>query len=81
MLRAPKVVDLRADPFERATEESIYYHDWLIRRMFVFVPAQAGVAQFLETFKEFPPRQRPASYTIDQVHGKDAEGAGREQVS
>jgi arylsulfatase len=67
MLRAPKLFDLRADPFERADRESIYYQDWWIRRMFIAVPAQQGVAKFLQTFKEFPPRQRPASFTIDQV--------------
>lgn len=76
LLRAPKLVDLRADPFERAMDESIYYNDWIIHRMFVFVPAQFGVAKFLESFKEFPPRQRPASYTIDQVMEKMLKGPG-----
>ena len=66
-LRAPSITDLRADPFERAAEESIGYHDWSAHRMFLMVPAQAGVAQFLATFKEFPPRQKAASFTIDQV--------------
>jgi arylsulfatase A-like enzyme len=65
--RAPKLVDLRSDPFERAREESMNYGDWLFHRVFVFVPAQAGVAKFLETFKEFPPRQKAASFTVDQV--------------
>jgi arylsulfatase len=59
--------DLRADPFERADRESIYYNDWAIRRMFLGVPVQQGVAKYLESFKEFPPRQKPASFTIDQV--------------
>jgi arylsulfatase A-like enzyme len=67
LLRAPKMFDLRADPFERADRESIYYKDWGIRRMFLGVPVQQGVAKYLESFKEFPPRQRPASFTIDQV--------------
>jgi arylsulfatase len=67
MLRAPKLYNLRADPFERAPETSATYYDWLFRHAFVIVPAQQGVAKFLETFKEFPPRQKPASYTIDQV--------------
>ncbi|MEW6439812.1 MAG: arylsulfatase [bacterium] len=66
-LRAPKLCDLRADPFERAADESAFYMDWSIRHMFVFVPAQQGVAKFLESFKEFPPRQKPASFSIDQV--------------
>jgi arylsulfatase A-like enzyme len=75
-LRAPTITDLRADPFERAGEESMNYGDWLFHRIFVFVPAQAGVAQFLETFKEFPPRQKAASFTIDQVLQKITKGIG-----
>jgi arylsulfatase A-like enzyme len=74
--RIPRLIDLRTDPFERAGQESIYYKDWLFRHAFVFVPAQAGVAKFLETFKEFPPRQRPASFTIDQVLEKMMKGPG-----
>jgi len=73
--RIPRLIDLRTDPFERAGE-SIYYKDWLFRHAFVFVPAQVGVAKFLETFKEFPPRQRPASFTIDQVLEKMMRGPG-----
>ena len=76
VLRIPRLIDLRSDPFERAGEESIYYKDWIFRHAFVFVPAQAGVAKFLETFKEFPPRQRPASFTIDQVLEKMMKGPG-----
>jgi arylsulfatase len=75
-LRAPTITDLRADPFERAADEGIGYHDWSAHRMFLMVPAQAGVAQFLETFKEFPPRQKSASFTIDQVLQKMLKGAG-----
>ena len=74
--RIPRLIDLRTDPFERAGEESIYYKDWVFRHAFVFVPAQVGVAKFLETFKEFPPRQRPASFTIDQVLEKMMRGPG-----
>ena len=65
--RGATLTDLRGDPFERAADESVYYHDWLLHRMFVIVPAQAGVSQFLGTFKEFPPRQKPASFTVDQA--------------
>jgi arylsulfatase A-like enzyme len=67
MLRLPKLFDLRGDPFERADRESIYYIDWELRHAFVFVPAQQYVAQFLQSFKDFPPRQRSASFSIDQV--------------
>jgi arylsulfatase len=67
-LRFPKLFDLRADPFEHADEiDAMGYQRWRAERMFVLVPAQAYVAQFLETFKEFPPRQKPASFSIDQV--------------
>ena len=67
----PKLFDLRSDPFEHAEEiDAMGYQRWRAERMFVLVPAQAYVAQFLETFKEFPPRQTPASFTIDQVMEK-----------
>ena len=54
-LRAPKLYNLRADPFERGPD-SIYYADWTAHRMFLLVPAQAFVGQWLESFKDFPPR-------------------------
>ncbi len=76
MTRAPTLIDLRGDPFERAKEESNLYGEWMFRRLFVIVPAQAGVAQFLETFKEFPPRQKPASFSIDQALEMMKKGAG-----
>jgi len=66
-LRLPKLYDLRADPFERADHESIGYSRWRIDHAFVFVPAQILVADFLKTFVEYPPRQKPASFGIDQV--------------
>jgi arylsulfatase A-like enzyme len=67
MLRAPQLYNLRTDPFERAPKTSATYFDWLFRHAFVIVPAQQGVAKFLGTFNEFPPRQKPASFSIDQV--------------
>jgi arylsulfatase len=69
-LRAPKLFNLRSDPFEEADEIGIGYEQWWAEHMFVFVPAQAIVAEFLATFQEFPPRQTPASFTIDQVMEK-----------
>jgi arylsulfatase len=67
-LRGPQLTNLRSDPFERATEDaSVFYDKWKADRAFLFVPAQAIVGQFLATFKEFPPRQRPASFSIDQA--------------
>ena len=65
-LRTPKLFNLRSDPFERS-DESIFYGKWLADRMFMFVPAQAIVADFLKTFEEFPPRQKPASFSVDQA--------------
>jgi arylsulfatase len=69
-LRGPLIFNLRRDPYERAYRTSNTYYDWLIDRVFFLVPAQAYVGQFLETFKEFPPRQKPASFSIDQVMEK-----------
>jgi arylsulfatase len=67
-LRAPKLYNLRSDPFERGDEDgSVFYDKWMADRAFLLVPAQAIVADFLNTFKEFPPRQRPASFSIDQA--------------
>jgi arylsulfatase A-like enzyme len=66
-LRVPKLFSLRADPFERADHEGIDYERWRLERVFLLVPAQAYVANWLQSFKEFPPRQEPASFSIDQV--------------
>jgi arylsulfatase len=66
-LRLPKLFNLRADPFEEADQIGIGYSAWRVDHLFLLVPAQAFVAQFLATFKEFPPRQKAASFTIDQV--------------
>jgi arylsulfatase len=66
-LRVPMLVDLHADPFERAEFEGIDYNHWRIDRVYLLVPAQAYVANWLSSFKEFPPRQRPASFNLDQV--------------
>ncbi|MGH8068186.1 MAG: arylsulfatase [Candidatus Entotheonellia bacterium] len=74
-LRLPKLFDLRADPFERADHEAIDYGRWRAERVYLLVPAQAFVGQFLATFKEFPPRQKAASFGIDQVLEKLTAGA------
>ncbi|TXL81537.1 arylsulfatase [Vineibacter terrae] len=67
-LRAPKLFDLRADPFERADITSNTYYDWLMSDgAGVFLAAPAIVGQFLATFKEYPPSQRPSSFSIDQI--------------
>ncbi len=69
-LRVPLLFNLRRDPYERATLTSNTYYDWLLDHVFFFVPAQAYVGDFLETFKEFPPRQKAASFSLDQVMEK-----------
>jgi arylsulfatase len=66
-LRVPKLFHLRRDPYEFADITSNTYYDWALDRAFVLVPAQAYVARFLATFKEFPPRQKPASFSLDRV--------------
>ena len=67
-LRIPKVFNLRRDPYERADTDSNNYEDWTMRKVAIYGrPGTVKVQQFLMTFKEFPPRQRPASFTIDQV--------------
>ena len=69
-LRVPKLIDLRADPFERGPEEGMDYGHWRLERVFLLVPAQAYVGQWLQSFGQFPPRQKPASFSLDQVMQK-----------
>ncbi len=69
-LRVPLIFNLRRDPYERASETSNTYYDWVIDRVFLLVPAQQYVGNFLASFKEFPPRQKAASFSIDQVMEK-----------
>jgi len=75
-LRIPLITNLRRDPYERAHVTSNTYYDWMIDRVFFLVPAQAYVANFLETFEEFPPRQKAASFSIDQVMEKMQSNVG-----
>lgn len=77
-LRIPLLVNLRRDPFERGMVTSNTYDDWFLDRAYLLVPAQSYVARFLTTFKEYPPRQKAASFSLDQVMAKLAEGAGSE---
>ena len=66
-LRVPKIFNLRTDPFERADITSNTYYDWLLDHAWVVVPMQAYVAGMLETFSKFPPRQKPASFSLVEV--------------
>jgi arylsulfatase len=65
-LRAPLLFNLRGDPFERG-DSSIEYEKWFFDRSFVVVPSQVVVAKWLESFKDFPIRQKPASFNLDAV--------------
>ena len=68
--RAPYIYNLRTDPFERATITSNTYYDWLLDHSFFAMPAQEIVGRFLATFREYPPRQKAASFTIQQILDK-----------
>ncbi len=69
-LRLPLIFNLRRDPFERAQITSNTYYDWMFSRAYMLVPAQAIVGDFLETFQEYPPRQKAASFSLDKVMEK-----------
>jgi arylsulfatase len=75
-LRTPKVFDLRSDPYERADITSNSYYEWLLGGNVAgaFFSSQPVVAKFLTTFKEYPPSQRPSSFSIDQIVEKMERG-------
>jgi arylsulfatase A-like enzyme len=66
-LRVPMIFNLRRDPYEQASITSNTYYDWVLDRAYLLVPAQAYVGQFLATFKDYPPRQKAASFSLDKV--------------
>ena len=70
------LANLRMDPFERAWDESIGYSQWWVDHMFVFAPAGAYVGQWLQSFREFPPRQKPGSFNLERVMEAIEKGAG-----
>ena len=76
-LRIPKLYNLRSDPFERGPE-SIEYSDWFTHRVFILVPAQAEVARWLQSFKDFPPRAKPASFTVSDAMEKIEAATGKD---
>jgi len=69
-LRVPKIFNLRTDPFERADTDANNYERWWTERVFALVPAQTFVAEYIETLKEFPPRQKPAKFNVDEALAK-----------
>jgi len=76
-LRFPKLFNLRSDPFETADHESINYGKWRVEHAFVLVPAQAYVGQFLGTFRDYPPRQKAGSFSLDNALEALQSGAGK----
>ena len=66
-LRVPLMFNLRRDPFERAQHNSNTYYDWIMYHAFKVYEMQAVVAQQIEDFEKFPPRQKPASFNLDTV--------------
>jgi arylsulfatase len=69
-LRVPKIFNLRTDPYERADITSNTYYDWLFDHVYLLVPAQDYVGQFLATFRDYPQRQKAASFNLDEVMAK-----------
>ena len=69
-LRLPSLFNLRSDPFERAQHEAGDYVRWFVEHAFVLVPAQAIVGQHLTSYQQFPPRQRPGSFGVEQAMEK-----------
>jgi len=70
VLRVPKLFNLRSDPFERGDREGMGYGRWRIDRIFLLPPAIGYVAGWLQSFQEFPPRQRPGTFNLNQVMEK-----------
>ena len=69
-MRIPKIFNLRRDPFERADENSNTYWDWVLDVLFVMYPAVALASEQLQSFIEFPPRQKPAAFNLERVLDK-----------
>jgi arylsulfatase len=74
-LRVPKLFNLRTDPFERADITSVTYYDWFVNHVYLLVPAQGFVGEFLQTFRDYPQRQKAASFNLDDVLRKMQQSA------
>ncbi|WP_448697572.1 arylsulfatase [Mucilaginibacter sp. AW1-3] len=66
-LRAPMLIDLLSDPYEYAPANAAAWEDWFVKRAFTILPAVEKVATYLNTYRQFPPRQAPATFSIDEV--------------
>jgi len=78
VLRAPLLTDLRTDPFELAHDIGMGYDRWFVEHMFVFAPASAYVGQWLQSFREYPPRQKPGSFNLNNVMEAVMSNAGKQ---
>ena len=76
-LRLPKIFNLRTDPYERADITSNTSYDWLMDHAYLLVPAQVYVAKFIQSFKDYPPRQKAASFNLDDVLSKMQESGSK----
>ena len=76
-LRLPKIFNLRSDPYERADTDSNNYRTWWTRHAFILLPAKAIVGDAISTFKEFPPRQKPAKFNLEDVMKKIQTSTGK----
>ena len=77
--RFPRITDLRADPFERASvsNATMYWQNWQFRRSYLLVPAQGFVGKLLQSFNDFPPRNKPASFSVgDALKSLEVAGSG-----
>jgi len=72
-LRLPKIFNLRTDPYERADQTSNSYYDWILNHAYILYGAWALAGQFADTFRDFPPVQKPGSFTIDDALKKMGE--------
>jgi arylsulfatase len=77
-LRAPMLANLRMDPFEQAQDVGMGYGHWYIEHMYAFAPAGAYVGQWLQSFREFPPRMKPGSFSLDRVMESITSNAGKQ---
>ena len=75
-LRLPKMYDLHADPYEQADITSNTYYGWELEQGYVLLAGSTLTGEFLKTFKDFPPSQRPATFTIDQAMEKLKQNLG-----
>jgi arylsulfatase A-like enzyme len=66
-LRAPMLTNLRMDPFELASDIGMGYNKWYLEHMYMVAPAASYIGQWLQSFKEFPPRQKPGTFNLNRV--------------